>query len=130
MFEIRHDVLASAGILRLITLLMPCAAIPGFAIAQARAAVSISLSLGVVRQMRISAKDRQAEVTITHRPEEVCLKVANRDLAAGPPVPGLGIEGMRCRISAVGGQLTAGPGRDPGIFTVRATIPRRSSEMP
>ena len=71
----------------------------------------------------------RAVVTITHKPNAVTLEVTNQDLAIGPPVAGLGIEGMRRRVAAVGGDVTAGPGEQPGTFAVRATIPRRPEEF-
>jgi signal transduction histidine kinase len=39
-----------------------------------------------------------------------------------PPVPGLGLLGMRERVTALGGGLHAGP-RDQGGFTVQAELP-------
>src|SRR5260370_1404924 len=42
-----------------------------------------------------------------------------------PSGPGLGLVGMRERISALGGQLQAGP-RDAGGFRVRAELPARA----
>jgi signal transduction histidine kinase len=41
------------------------------------------------------------------------------------PGPGLGLVGMRERVSALGGQLQAGP-RDRGGFQVRAELPARA----
>jgi signal transduction histidine kinase len=46
--------------------------------------------------------------------------------AARPSGPGLGLVGMRERVSALGGQLHAGP-RDGGGFRVRAELPARAS---
>lgn len=43
---------------------------------------------------------------------------------ARPPGPGLGLIGMRERVAALGGQLSAGP-RDGGGFRVRAELPAR-----
>ncbi len=43
---------------------------------------------------------------------------------AQPPVPGLGITGMRERAGALGGWVQAGP-RDGGGFRVRAELPLR-----
>ncbi len=42
-----------------------------------------------------------------------------------PPGPGLGLVGMRERVSALGGQLHAGP-QDGGGFQVRAELPARA----
>ena len=46
--------------------------------------------------------------------------------ADSPPAAlGLGLVGMRERVSALGGQLQAGP-RDGGGFRVRAELPARA----
>jgi signal transduction histidine kinase len=45
--------------------------------------------------------------------------------ATRPPGPGLGLVGMRERVSALGGQLHAGP-QDGGGFRVRAELPARA----
>jgi signal transduction histidine kinase len=42
-----------------------------------------------------------------------------------PPGPGLGLVGMRERVSALGGRLQAGP-QDGGGFRVRAELPARA----
>ena len=44
---------------------------------------------------------------------------------ARPAGPGLGLVGMRERVSALGGRLQAGP-RDGGGFQVRAELPARA----
>jgi signal transduction histidine kinase len=44
---------------------------------------------------------------------------------ARPPGPGLGLAGMRERVSALGGELQAGPQEDGG-FRVRAELPART----
>ena len=46
---------------------------------------------------------------------------------APPPSPGTGLTGMRERVGALGGELTAGP-RGAGGFVVRARLPLRSFE--
>jgi signal transduction histidine kinase len=49
----------------------------------------------------------------------------NAGNGARPPGPGLGLVGMRERVSALGGELLAGP-RDGGGFRVRAELPARA----
>jgi signal transduction histidine kinase len=46
---------------------------------------------------------------------------------ARPPGPGLGLIGMRERVSALGGQLYAGP-QDGGGFQVRAELPAATQQ--
>lgn len=48
----------------------------------------------------------------------------NGEPVATPPVPGLGLIGMRERVAALGGQLTAAPG-PAGGFRICATMPVR-----
>jgi len=48
-----------------------------------------------------------------------------RPAGARPAGPGLGLIGMRERVSALGGRLHAGP-RDGGGFQVRAELPVRA----
>jgi len=60
-------------------------------------------------------------VTLHYSPTSVTVAVAD-DGAGGEHPEGHGIMGMRERVAALGGALTAGPGQDGG-FTVRATIP-------
>ena len=50
---------------------------------------------------------------------------ARASAASRPPGPGLGLVGMRERVSALGGQLHAGP-REYGGFRVRAELPARA----
>ena len=72
-----------------------------------------------------------AELTVEHDREEVRITVRNHIGAAAGPVAtdqvatgtGHGLIGMRERVAAVHGRLTAGPGTD-GSFTVSAAIPR------
>lgn len=73
-----------------------------------------------------------ARVRVVHTPDTVTLQVTNQDLgpATGDPTPGLGISGMRRRISAVGGTFTVGHVGNDGDFRVQATIPRRIQEDP
>ncbi len=70
-----------------------------------------------------------ASVRIDHRPGTLVIQVDD-DGNATPdavPVPGVGLSGMRERVTALGGHLRAAP-RDEGGFTVRAELPvERSS---
>jgi signal transduction histidine kinase len=66
-----------------------------------------------------------AELLVDHRPDTVAIEVLNpvRAADASSPGTGHGLVGMRERIAAVAGRLTAGPEPD-GSFAVRAEIPR------
>ena len=69
------------------------------------------------------AGEATATVDIGYGPD--CLTVRVEDDGRGsrqPPVPGYGLVGMRERVTAVGGRLTAGPGEDRG-FRVLAELP-------
>lgn len=71
---------------------------------------------------------QHARVLIRHDPRVVTLEVTNQDL--GPvPAEGIGISGMRRRVSQVGGTFHAGPGRRHGTFQVRAVIARTREEL-
>ncbi|MEU2503226.1 sensor histidine kinase [Streptomyces sp. NPDC007863] len=65
-----------------------------------------------------------ASVRIDCRPETLTVSVEDdgRATPSLPPVPGLGLLGMRERVTALGGLLTAGP-RAGGGFAVRAELP-------
>jgi signal transduction histidine kinase len=63
----------------------------------------------------------RAIVTLRYSPQSVVVDVQDNGRGAGTVVDGHGIAGMRERVAALGGALTAGPGRTG--FTVRATIP-------
>ncbi len=65
-----------------------------------------------------------ASVSIDHRPRALTVRVDDDGQASmsAPPVPGIGLIGMRERVSALGGRLSAEP-RPEGGFTVRADIP-------
>ncbi|MFI7613674.1 sensor histidine kinase [Nonomuraea terrae] len=66
------------------------------------------------------ARAAKAEVKIRYGPRSVTVEVTDDgDGGAGPP--GHGLTGMRERVDALGGVLTAGP--VPGGFSVRADIP-------
>ncbi|MFJ8013748.1 sensor histidine kinase [Streptomyces sp. NPDC096339] len=65
-----------------------------------------------------------ASVRIDHRPNAITLRVDD-DGKAMPdtaPVPGIGLLGMRERVTALGGRLRAAP-RHEGGFTVQAELP-------
>ena len=76
-----------------------------------------------------------ASVHLHYTPEALSVRVdddgqgtvINTGTSAGarPSGPGLGLVGMRERVSALGGQLHAGP-RDGGGFEVRAELPARA----
>ncbi len=93
-----------------------------------RTAVPAPVATAVVRVVQESltntvrhAGATRASVTIRYAPASVVADVQDNGQAAGPVVDGNGIAGMRERVAALGGALTAGPGK--GGFHVRATIP-------
>jgi len=61
-------------------------------------------------------------VTLQYTPASVTVEVADDGAGNAGITEGHGIMGMRERVAALGGALTAGPGPGAG-FTVRATIP-------
>ncbi|MFF0850490.1 sensor histidine kinase [Streptomyces sp. NPDC003280] len=65
-----------------------------------------------------------ASVRIDCRPDALAIRVDDdgRATPAADPVPGLGLLGMRERVTALGGRLRAGP-RSGGGFTVQAELP-------
>jgi signal transduction histidine kinase len=63
----------------------------------------------------------RAVVTLRYAPHRVVVDVQDDGQAATEITDGHGIAGMRERVAALGGALTAGPG--PNGFTVRADIP-------
>ncbi|MFF3162376.1 sensor histidine kinase [Streptomyces sp. NPDC003273] len=65
-----------------------------------------------------------ASVRIDCRPDALAIRVDDdgRATPAADPVPGLGLLGMRERVTALGGRLRAGP-RGGGGFTVQAELP-------
>jgi signal transduction histidine kinase len=69
-----------------------------------------------------------AELVVDHGPEGVCIEVRNPVDGSATPSSGggHGLIGMRERVDAVRGRLSAGPGPD-GVFTVSALIPRGSA---
>ncbi|HET6531513.1 MAG TPA: sensor histidine kinase [Actinoplanes sp.] len=64
----------------------------------------------------------RVDVRLRYTDAEVDVEVADNGSATGPVADGHGIAGMRERVAALGGALTAGPVGSG--FTVRATIPR------
>ncbi|MET8851405.1 histidine kinase [Amycolatopsis sp. NPDC004625] len=63
-----------------------------------------------------------ASVRIDHRPGALVVQVDDDGQAAVDSVPGVGLTGMRERVTALGGRLEAAP-RDEGGFRVRAELP-------
>ncbi|MFJ9444663.1 histidine kinase [Kitasatospora sp. NPDC101235] len=65
-----------------------------------------------------------ASVLIDCRPDSLAIRVDDdgRATPAAAPTPGLGLLGMRERVTALGGRLRAEP-RDEGGFTVQAHLP-------
>jgi signal transduction histidine kinase len=64
-----------------------------------------------------------ASVLIRYEPDQLTVQVDDDGRAAlEVPAPGMGLTGMRERVTALGGQLHAGP-RPEGGFTVRALLP-------
>lgn len=72
-----------------------------------------------------------AWVALHYTPESVTIQVDDDGTGTGPPAggrapgTGLGLAGMRERVSALGGRLHAGP-QDGGGFRVRAELPARA----
>jgi signal transduction histidine kinase len=71
----------------------------------------------------------RASVHLRYTPETLAIQVDDDGQGTGtrprPSGPGLGLVGMRERVSALGGQLRAGP-QDGGGFQVRAELPARA----
>jgi signal transduction histidine kinase len=71
-----------------------------------------------------------ASVNLLYTPETLTIQVDDdgKDTGAGTLAagPGLGLIGMRERVTALGGRLHAGP-QDGGGFQVRAELPARES---
>ncbi|WNM38009.1 histidine kinase [Micromonospora halotolerans] len=65
-----------------------------------------------------------ASVRIDYRPDALLIRVEDdgRTTSDTPPAPGVGLLGMRERVTALGGHLTAAPRREGG-FTVQAELP-------
>jgi signal transduction histidine kinase len=65
-----------------------------------------------------------ASIRIDYRPDALAIRVDDdgKATAGTAPIPGVGLLGMRERVSALGGRLRAEP-RSEGGFTVQAEIP-------
>jgi signal transduction histidine kinase len=72
------------------------------------------------------AGEATASVRIDYRPDELVVQVDDDGSAtpAAAPVPGVGLTGMRERVTALGGRLRAEP-RPEGGFRVRAELPMK-----
>jgi signal transduction histidine kinase len=70
------------------------------------------------------ARAGTASVLVAYRPGAVVIQVDDDGTATpqSPPVPGVGLLGMRERVTALGGELRAEP-RSEGGFTVHAELP-------
>ncbi len=69
----------------------------------------------------------RAIVRIEHSRDAVTVSVTNQALSAAD-AEGIGISGMRRRVTQVGGRFRAGPDPEAGTFTVFARIPRTPEE--
>lgn len=67
------------------------------------------------------ANASRVAVTVRYAPASVVVDVQDDGSGSADPADGHGISGMRERVAALGGALTAGPGKTG--FAVRATIP-------
>lgn len=68
------------------------------------------------------ASPRKITLTVSHEPQAIVLDVANDGVHGSGDGPGSGMLGMRERVEALGGQLSAGPTGD-GRFQVHARLP-------
>ncbi|WP_084957724.1 sensor histidine kinase [Thermoactinospora rubra] len=68
------------------------------------------------------ARGSRAAVLIEYGEHEVVVEVSDDGPGQAGGVPGVGLTGMRERVDALGGRLSAGPG-ERGGFTVRAELP-------
>ena len=77
------------------------------------------------------AGDARASVHLHYTPETLSIQIDDdgrgtvTSTGTRPSGPGLGLVGMRERVSALGGRLQAGP-QDDGGFQVRAELPARA----
>ena len=78
---------------------------------------------GLTNVIRHAAK-AATEVTLKRSHDDVIIEVADHGagIGAGAPAGGNGLTGMRERVAACGGSVTAGPSLSTG-FVVRATLP-------
>jgi signal transduction histidine kinase len=74
------------------------------------------------------ARAGSASVRVAYRPGAVVIQVDDDGTATpqSPPVPGVGLLGMRERVTAFGGELRTEP-RSEGGFTVHAELPGDST---
>lgn len=79
--------------------------------------------------VRHSAHPR-AEVRVAGTEGAVSVTVTNREPRPEAHAPGFGITGMRHRATQLGGELTHGPGPQPGTFRITATLPLPPEEKP
>jgi signal transduction histidine kinase len=72
------------------------------------------------------AGEASALVRVAYRPDRLTVRVDDdgRGGSSAPVSPGIGLTGMRERVTALGGRLHAGP-RQGGGFTVEADLPLR-----
>ncbi|MET0235284.1 MAG: sensor histidine kinase [Kibdelosporangium sp.] len=68
---------------------------------------------------------KRATVRVGYETGSVRIKVSNPSTSPGSPGSGLGIPGMRERVTALGGEFSAGP-TGAGLFEVAADIPAGS----
>jgi signal transduction histidine kinase len=68
------------------------------------------------------AYPKEADIVLTSEPGALRIRVTSAFTEMAPPGGGLGLAGMRDRVAALGGRLTAGP--QPGaVFVVDAWLP-------
>jgi signal transduction histidine kinase len=74
------------------------------------------------------AGDASALVQIAYRPDTLSVRIDDNGRATpeAHPEPGIGLTGMRERVTALGGRLRTGP-RPEGGFTVEAELPLKES---
>lgn len=73
---------------------------------------------------RHAGADARAVVELRYGPDAIDIRVVDdgRARAGHDPIPGVGLIGMRERVTGLGGHLRAGP-REEGGFSVAATLP-------